>query len=209
MQRRLKRIMDEAQHILPLLTVSIASAADVTAAVARLQRRAAALCVASVEAAAHLRCVTAAVTRLSERSVSAIEVQQSMTTLRESMLLLHDRSMPLVLEGCSELHGKLSADVDHTRRAGDLRRTAASFGRAVEAKLGEVLLKQGDVLAKQDELGTCMRQMKAQLDYLGKFCVLPVEYERALQSSRNLTVCCAAQRMLLKLPAVCPRGTCC
>eukprot|EP00892_Ulva_mutabilis_P009465 jgi/Ulvmu1/6891/UM031_0097.1 len=186
-ERKLKSIMDEAQHLLPLLTVSIASAADVSAAVARLQRRADSLRCASADAAQHLCRVAGAVERLAQRSVSAIEVQQSMTTLRESMLLLHDGSMQTVLEGCSELHVRVATDMDQTRSVGDMRRTAEAFGRVVEGKLGEMLAQQGDVLAKQDELGTCMRQMKGQLDYLSRFCVLPADCERALQSGRNLS----------------------
>lgn len=96
MQRKLKSIMDETQQLLPLLTVSVASAADVSTAVAELGSRAAALQGAAADAGAHLRHVAAAVQLLAQRSATALEVQQSMTTLRDSMLLMHEQSMEKV-----------------------------------------------------------------------------------------------------------------
>lgn len=96
MQRKLKSIMDETQQLLPLLTVSVASAADVSTAVAELGSRAAALQGAAADDGAHLRHVAAAVQLLAQRSATALEVQQSMTTLRDSMLLMHEQSMEKV-----------------------------------------------------------------------------------------------------------------
>ena len=180
--------MDEAQQLLPLLTVCVAAAENVSSAVSKLLRRAGAVDGASTEAAGHLRLVAGAVERLAQRGVTSIEVQQSMTTLREGMLLLHDSSVPLVLEGCADLHVSLSSDVDHTRSMGALRRTAETFSKAVERKVNEMLSQQGDMLAKQDELGSCMRQMQGQLEYLSQVCKLPAAYTKALQSSRNLSV---------------------
>lgn len=103
----MQSLMQEVQHLLPLLTVSVASATNVTAAVEDLQRRAACLHSQSAESAAHLRHIQAAVHTISADSASSVEVQQCMTALRNSMLRLHGESLQKVLDGCGQMQQQL------------------------------------------------------------------------------------------------------
>lgn len=93
-----------------------------------------------------------------------------------------------VLAGCGELQARLTPDADLKSSLGGMRHSARAFAAAVEGKLDELLSRQGDMLAKQDELGACMQHMRRQLDYLRSYCELPEGYGRALQSGRNLSV---------------------
>lgn len=99
----MKKLMQDVQHLLPLLTVSVAAEGNVTSAVEDLQRRAVSLQGESAEAAEHLRHIRTAVETITTTNASSIQVQECMTTLRNSMMQLHGQSVQKVLEGCGQM----------------------------------------------------------------------------------------------------------
>eukprot|EP00892_Ulva_mutabilis_P009462 jgi/Ulvmu1/6889/UM031_0095.1 len=109
---RMHSIMKDVQQLLPLLTASFASANNVSAAVGELQQRAASLDSASGEAAAHLSHLCAMVESLANSAATAADTQDLMTTLRDSMLRLHEQSTQTVLEGCAALQVTLGEGLE-------------------------------------------------------------------------------------------------
>lgn len=130
----MKSIMQGIQQLLPLLTVSIASAADVSAAVADLQRRAVSLQGSSFEAAAHLSHLQAAVSTLAAPSATSAQVEECIATLHASMMHMHDAGVAKVLEGSAALQQQLAAGIAGVLEAVDmLQHTYDSFSRQMLA----------------------------------------------------------------------------
>lgn len=113
MQEEMKKLMQDVQHLLPLLTVSFASAANVTSAIKDLQLRAETPGQSS-NCAVHLRHVQAAVSTIATTNTSPVEVEQCMTSLRNSMLQLHDESFQQFLEGCGQMQQLLGKGLKGT-----------------------------------------------------------------------------------------------
>lgn len=190
LQARMETLMQGIQQLLPLLTVAVASTADVSAAVADLSRRAVALQGSSSEAAAHLGHLQAAVSAIASTSATVPEIENRMMDLRDSMTHLHDASIQTVLQAYDELQGTLGRGFAEVRGSLDgLQQEVASMRR-------EVLVSTGEVSANVKEMHADVKEI---MGYLAACCGM-----RATLTSGN-SLRPAADRML----TVRPSCTCC
>lgn len=171
-QEWMQTVMQDVQQLLPLLTVAVASPSNVADAVAELQRHADALKGSSAEAAEHLGHVRAAVEALAATHATVPEVEACMTTLRNSMLQLHEGSVGEVLAGCSALQTTLGEGLEEVMEAVDvLRLTVESFSRRM--------------LELQQRMSTDLEQIK---ECLAGFCGISGTAVQSMQHGRILAV---------------------
>lgn len=137
----MQAIMQGVQQLLPLLTVFVASSANVSAAVADLQRRAVSMQGVSAEAAAHLRHLKDAVEALRSSAAGKQDVQKCLAALHDSTQQLHEEGVPWVqvLDSCSALQDNLSRGVARlTQSLNELQGEVASFSRLMASAQQEL-----------------------------------------------------------------------
>lgn len=115
----MQSVMEGCQQLLPLLTVSVASAANVSAAVADLQRRAVSLQGSSADAAAHLAHVQATVEAMAASNATSVDVERCMADLKDSLSQLHEDGTRVVLEGYAQLQSSLGWGIAHVQASLD------------------------------------------------------------------------------------------
>lgn len=171
-QEWMQTVMQDVQQLLPLLTVAVASPSNVAAAVDDLHLRTIALEGSSAEAAAHLGQIRATIEALAATNATAPEVEACMTTLRNSMLQLHEESLEEVLKGCEVLQTTLGEGLDRVMEAVDVMRlTVESFSR--------------QMLELQQRMKTDLEQIK---QYLAGFCGISGSAAHSLQHGRIIAV---------------------
>lgn len=181
----MQRIMQDVQQYLPLLTVSVSSAAHVTPALQALQNRPKALKSGDAHVSQHLAHICDTVFTLSKENATTEEVQQCLANLRQGMMQLDDDAVQKVLHGCNVLHLNLGgAQLGIKAPLDMLQGSLDQFSR--------------QTAATRDQVDGEITDVKR---YLASYCGVNVGVLDSIERTRFLEVCFLPQAGMHK-PAV-------